>query len=113
MNNMAESLPPIVKKSFREALLEDGISFICEVKKASPSKGVIAPNLPYIQIAKEAKGLCAVRRRICEKHERCNLKLDGMNWCNTKRSKISVCGFHCRIPKQFRSMAVGTDNHFY
>lgn len=59
---MAESLPPVVKKSFREALLEDGISFICEVKKASPSKGIIAPNFPYIQIAKEyeAAGASAI-----------------------------------------------------
>lgn len=35
------------------ALKEDGISFICEVKKASPSKGLIAPDFPYTEIAKE------------------------------------------------------------
>ena len=35
-----------------QALKKDGISFICEVKKASPSKGIIAPDFPYLQIAK-------------------------------------------------------------
>ncbi|MCD8118604.1 MAG: indole-3-glycerol phosphate synthase TrpC [Lachnospiraceae bacterium] len=38
---------------FREALAAPGITFICEVKKASPSKGLIAPDFPYLQIAKE------------------------------------------------------------
>lgn len=39
--------------SFKEALEADGISFICEVKKASPSKGVIAQEFPYLEIARE------------------------------------------------------------
>lgn len=43
-------LPPF---AFEQALKSDDISFICEVKKASPSKGIIAENFPYIQIAKE------------------------------------------------------------
>ncbi len=38
---------------FEKALAKDGISYICEVKKASPSKGVIAEDFPYLQIAKE------------------------------------------------------------
>lgn len=36
---------------FEKALAKDGLSFICEVKKASPSKGVIAEEFPYIEIA--------------------------------------------------------------
>jgi indole-3-glycerol phosphate synthase len=35
------------------ALASAGISFICEVKKASPSKGIIAENFPWLEIAKE------------------------------------------------------------
>ncbi|MGN0394778.1 MAG: indole-3-glycerol phosphate synthase TrpC [Coprococcus sp.] len=38
---------------FEDTLKKDGISFICEVKKASPSKGVIAEDFPYVDIAKE------------------------------------------------------------
>lgn len=38
---------------FEKALAAAGISFICEVKKASPSKGVIAQDFPYLDIAKE------------------------------------------------------------
>ncbi len=38
---------------FRTQLSQPGISFICEVKKASPSKGTIAEEFPYLQIAGE------------------------------------------------------------
>ena len=39
--------------AFEKALSQKGVSFICECKKASPSKGLIAPDFPYLQIAKE------------------------------------------------------------
>ncbi|MGN0173703.1 MAG: indole-3-glycerol phosphate synthase TrpC [Acutalibacteraceae bacterium] len=38
---------------FEQALKGDDISFICECKKASPSKGIIAENFPYLEIAKD------------------------------------------------------------
>lgn len=38
---------------FEKALKNETLSFICEVKKASPSKGVIAEDFPYLEIAKE------------------------------------------------------------
>ena len=40
-------------KKFISALRRQGLSLICEVKKASPSKGIIAENFPYVEIAKE------------------------------------------------------------
>lgn len=39
--------------TFEKALKKEGISFICEIKKASPSKGIIAENFPYLSIAVE------------------------------------------------------------
>ena len=38
---------------FEKAIGKAGLSFICEVKKASPSKGVIAQDFPYVEIAKD------------------------------------------------------------
>ncbi|WP_251442152.1 bifunctional indole-3-glycerol-phosphate synthase TrpC/phosphoribosylanthranilate isomerase TrpF [Veillonella intestinalis] len=38
---------------FEKALRASDMNFICEIKKASPSKGVIAPSFPFEQIAKE------------------------------------------------------------
>lgn len=49
--------------AFEKALRgEKGMRFICEVKKASPSKGLIAPDFPYTDIAREyeAAGAAAV-----------------------------------------------------
>lgn len=48
--------------AFEEALRARGMSFICEVKKASPSKGLIAPEFPYLDIARdyEAAGAAAI-----------------------------------------------------
>ena len=58
----AEALDPNTGFPFENALRKDDIAFICEVKKASPSKGVIAEDFPYLQIAKEyeAAGASAI-----------------------------------------------------
>ena len=47
---------------FQKSLEREGIQFICEVKKASPSKGLIAEEFPYLEIAKEyeAAGAAAI-----------------------------------------------------
>lgn len=39
--------------AFEKALGQPGVRFICECKRASPSKGLIAPVFPYLDIAKE------------------------------------------------------------
>ena len=61
VRNMAEEKAAAEKKEengqftyrFQRALAGKDISFICEVKKASPSKGIIAEAFPYLQIARE------------------------------------------------------------
>ena len=47
---------------FEKALSGPALAFICECKKASPSKGLIAPEFPYLEIAKdyEAAGADAI-----------------------------------------------------
>lgn len=47
---------------FEKNLKGPGIHFICECKKASPSKGLIAPEFPYLEIAKdyESAGASAI-----------------------------------------------------
>jgi indole-3-glycerol phosphate synthase len=47
---------------FEKALKSETISFICEIKKASPSKGIIAEDFPYLDLAKEyqAAGAAAI-----------------------------------------------------
>ncbi len=49
----ALSMPANTGFPFEKALAKDGISYICEVKKASPSKGIIAEDFPYVQIAED------------------------------------------------------------
>ena len=60
LKTLAEKAPQ--QPSFLEALKKTGMSYICEVKKASPSKGLIAADFPYLEIAKEyeAAGASAI-----------------------------------------------------
>ena len=53
MKRQAEAMNAETGLPFEQALKAKGLSFICEVKKASPSKGVIAEHFPYLDIAKE------------------------------------------------------------
>ena len=49
----ALALPSDTGFPFEGALRQQDFNFICEVKKASPSKGIIAEHFPYLEIAKE------------------------------------------------------------
>lgn len=62
MERMAEGMNPDTGFPFHEALRKEGMSFICECKKASPSKGLIDPAFPYLRIAweYEAAGASAI-----------------------------------------------------
>ena len=61
-NSSGDRLEKDYMPVFERALRQPGMSFICEVKKASPSKGIIAEEFPYMDIAKdyEAAGASAI-----------------------------------------------------
>ena len=43
---------------FEKALKKSDIAFICECKKSSPSKGLIPPDFPYLEIAQQYENEC-------------------------------------------------------
>ena len=53
LQQQVERMPITKEFPFEQALQELDFNFICEVKKASPSKGIIAKEFPYLEIAKE------------------------------------------------------------
>lgn len=53
MKKMANEMDADTGFPFRKALGKENLSFISEIKKASPSKGLIAETFPYIEIAKD------------------------------------------------------------
>ncbi len=59
---LAAETPEEKKFLFEKQLARPGINFICECKKASPSKGLIAEDFPYLEIAKdyEAAGAACI-----------------------------------------------------
>lgn len=60
--DLSDTAEDMYRTPFEEAIAKEGLSFICEAKKASPSKGVIAEEFPYLEIAKdyEAAGASAI-----------------------------------------------------
>ena len=62
LRSQAEAFSSATGFPFQAALGKAGMSFICEAKKASPSKGLIAEDFPYVSIAKdyEAAGASAI-----------------------------------------------------
>lgn len=53
MKELAKTNDTNISFAFEKALGKDGLAFICEVKKASPSKSIIAQDFPYLEIAQE------------------------------------------------------------
>ena len=53
LQQQVERIPITKDFPFEQALQELDFNFICEVKKASPSKGIIAEDFPYLDIAKD------------------------------------------------------------
>lgn len=53
MKHLAQAINQNTGFPFEKAITEKGIHFICEVKKASPSKGIIAEDFPYTEIARD------------------------------------------------------------
>lgn len=52
VRQQALSMPQADPFQFEQTLNTEGLSFICEVKRASPSKGLIAEEFPYLEIAR-------------------------------------------------------------
>ena len=56
LKELCRNSPKGESRRFEDALRRPGMSFICEVKRASPSKGIIAEDFPYLEIARDYEG---------------------------------------------------------
>ena len=67
LQDQVRSFPAAMDFPFEKALRTKGLSFICEVKKASPSRGIISPDFPYLKIAQEYEqaGACLLYTSRC------------------------------------------------
>ena len=88
---------------FQQALSAPGMGFICEVKKASPSKGLIAPDFPYLDIAKayQAAGAAAIsivklllsagykNITMCDRKGAIYAGRDGLNWIKEEMAQVT------------------------
>lgn len=73
---------------FEKALSSKGISFICECKKASPSKGLISEDFPYLEIAEEYEAAGAA----------CISVLTEPKWFLGKNEYLKEIASHVSIP---------------
>lgn len=53
LRDLARAKGPADGSAFEEALKKPKMSFICEIKRASPSKGIISEDFPYLEIARD------------------------------------------------------------
>ena len=65
MKAQAEAMEKNTGFPFYRALAQKDMSFICEVKKASPSKGLIATDFPFVKIAEDYESAGASVSRLC------------------------------------------------
>ena len=82
--------------AFEKALRRPELSFICECKKASPSKGLIAPDFPYLEIAKEYEKAGAD----------CISVLTEPRWCLGKDQYLKEIAANVSIPCLRKDFAV-------
>lgn len=73
---------------FEKTIGMDGLSFICECKKASPSKGLIAEDFPYVKIASE----------YAEAGADCISVLTEPRWFKGKNEYLQEIASHVHIP---------------